>query len=170
MHQYWKRLWMNRRLFEFSSHANYWMSQFKLKSKPKNLKKKRNWRKIAWPGEPCASPGKGDDTVYFPPPSLSLFDTLTPGEGYVPVCLVTSQTSWFGSLPSNTLWCFTLKSCPSIINILPFMFPAWEGERKERNQSSLKHKLTALRRLTLHQRGDVPDTHLNFHNKVMPRL
>lgn len=48
----------------------------------------------------------------------------------------------------------------------PFMFPAWEGRGKERNHHSLKHKLTALNRLTWHQRSNVPHVALNEHNKV----
>lgn len=56
-----------------------------------------------------------------------------------PVRLVTSQPSWFGSLPSNTLWCFSLKSCPSIINILPFMFPRLRGRGGKREISPLSN-------------------------------
>lgn len=52
----------------------------------------------------------------------------------------------------------------------PFYVPRLRRKRKERNQPSLKHKLTALSRLTWHQRSDVPDIALNFHNKVTPQL
>lgn len=55
-------------------------------------------------------------------------------------------------------------------HILPFMFPAWERKRGNgRSQPSLKHKLTALSRLT-YQKKDVPDIHLNFCDKVTPQL
>lgn len=52
----------------------------------------------------------------------------------------------------------------------PFYVPRLRRNRKERNQPSLKHMLTALSRLTWHQRNDVPDIALNFHNKVTPQL
>lgn len=52
----------------------------------------------------------------------------------------------------------------------PFYVPRLRRKGKERNQPSLKHKLTALSRLTWHQRSNVPDVALNFHNKVTPQL
>lgn len=77
-------------------------------------------------------------------------------EKYVPVCLVTSQTSRFGSLPSDTLWCFPLKkrekSLPSIINIPPpFRFSAWGGRRMGGVSPLSSTKPTAPRWLTWHQ-------------------
>lgn len=120
---------------------------------------------------PLANPRltpESDDTVYSAktPPRL----TSRHGEKDVPVCLVTSQTSWFGSLPSNTPVMLLFKKLPVHHKHPPFYVPRLRRERKERNQPSLKHKLTALSRLTWHQRSDVPDIALNFHNKVTPQL
>lgn len=100
---------------------------------------------------------------------ISLLDTLTRGEGCS--CLSRHITDVLIRIPPlQHPVMLHVKKLPVHHKHPAFYVPRLRGERKERDQSSLKHKLTALRRLTLHQRRDVPDTQLNFHNKVTPPL
>lgn len=110
---------------------------------------------------------ESDDTVYFL--RLSLFDTSTRGEGCSCLsCHITDVLIWIPPIQHPVT--LHVKKLPVHHKHPAFYVPRLRGERKERNQTPLKYKLTALRRLTLHQRRDVPDTHMNFHNKVTPRL
>lgn len=100
---------------------------------------------------------------------LPLLDISTWGEGCS--CLSRHITDVLIPIPPiQHPVMLLLKKLPVHHKHPPFYVPRPRRERKERNQPSLKHKLTALSRLTWHQRRDVPDVALNFHNKVTPQL
>lgn len=100
---------------------------------------------------------------------LCLFDISTRGEGCS--CLSRHITAvLFQNPPIRHPVMLLFKKLPVHHRHPPFYVPRPRGKEKERNQPSLKHKLTALSRLTWHQRSDVPDVALNFHNRVTPQL
>lgn len=101
--------------------------------------------------------------------SLPLLDISTRGEGCS--CLSRHITAVLIRIPPIQHPVMLLfKKLPVHHKHPPFYVPRLRRKGKERNQPSLKHKLTALSRLTWHQRSDVPDVALNFHNKVTPQL
>lgn len=100
---------------------------------------------------------------------LPLLDISTRGEGCS--CLSRHITAVLIRIPPIQHPVMLLfKKLPVHHKHPPFYVPRLRRKGKERNQPSLKHKLTALSRLTWHQRSDVPDVALNFHNKVTPQL